>query len=43
MITQDDGVECTLSKFTDNTKLEGMAVSPEGHAAIQGYLKRLKE
>lgn len=29
------GLECTPSKFTDETKLKGVAESPEGHTAIQ--------
>ena len=31
----DDGIECNLSKFPDDTKLEGEADTPEGCAAIQ--------
>lgn len=38
----DDGVESTLSKFTDNMKLGVVADSPEGHAAVQSDLDRLE-
>lgn len=31
----DEGIERTLSKFVDGTKLEGVADTPEGCATIQ--------
>lgn len=39
----DDGPECTLSRFADDTKLGIVADAPEGHAAIKRDLKRLEE
>ncbi|KAK4825807.1 hypothetical protein QYF61_002412 [Mycteria americana] len=39
----DDGAECTLNEFADDTKLRGVAETPEGCAAIQRDLNWLEK
>ncbi|KAJ7428240.1 rna-directed dna polymerase from mobile element jockey-like [Willisornis vidua] len=42
-VEEDEGIECILSKFADDPKLNGGVETPEGWDTIQRHLDKLEK